>query len=825
MGCCGGDREKGPPEHTQKWDFITLSDFKATSVWTTLAYIWVWFMAIVAVAVYGVDTFTAVNLLVFDKWSSQIDPAVPFKYSKWIFAACILLSWVLCFYEWFRAIRVMRRGGVAESYMDTLAVTLQSMRGSGWKRFLVFTELTKSKKGADYIAFFVYFAFDGAVRVILAEGPRQAVNAMSLYAVLNADVLHAAVEGQHSNIERFFINLRELAVKNEKQAVILCSMLFTLVIWVFSALALIAATVFYLVFLWHYIPQRDGRLSVYCRCKIDRRLEKIVDHKVKAALEDEERKRQKVDQKAELKRQKTGDSATTLQTMGSKPTLARQPTLPQLGATPEMDKDDKLPQFALARQDTTSTMSTLPRYESRPPTRNGSQAQPTLPTLAEDRPQMPSRTITQNSTWSQQSYESDAPLLNNAGHAGFDGRNNPAPTMPPPAFSRQGSDASYGRPMPNRTMTQGSQMSQRPFTPTSSNGSVTRPTPGQRFPVRSNTGFSFSNEPRSAISPPPPQDAYGRPVEPLTRQNTQDTFRTANMNRQDSQASSINRQMERRPTYGSLGGQNGSFSRPMARNPSQASTVYSRPFSPPVEEQQPLPYMDSYEMTSQPSHGTPYTATAGPTTGGYVAFNPGKSRDVTPRATPSQATTLPQRNVTVAGGPGTAGNYFGKVHAPPQRSATAPVEPRYTTDYADILDTYDLGESGHDSPTVAGFPFREQPQHRPHPPSSIYSPANSEFQAPSIPSAPVPSLIRAQTASPIGFHSNTSHGGVTSSIYSADDRPRVESQTVPHLMPRAYTTEPEYAGLPPSAPFGRVAEMRREQGRTDSWEKGPSNRF
>lgn len=116
-------------------------------------------------AVYAADTFTAVNLLAFNRWSSQVQPAIPFDVSKWIFAICIIISWVLCGFEWLRAIRIMRRGGIAESYLDPLAVILQSIRvssrGRGWRRFLVFAELTKSKKGTDYIALFVYFQFKG----------------------------------------------------------------------------------------------------------------------------------------------------------------------------------------------------------------------------------------------------------------------------------------------------------------------------------------------------------------------------------------------------------------------------------------------------------------------------------------------------------------------------------------------------------------------------------------------------------------------------------------------------------------------------------------
>lgn len=62
----------------------------------------------------------------------------------------------------------MKSGGVAQSYLDPLAVRVQSVRmgknGQGWRRFLVFAELTKSKKGAEYVALFTYFSFEGMYR-------------------------------------------------------------------------------------------------------------------------------------------------------------------------------------------------------------------------------------------------------------------------------------------------------------------------------------------------------------------------------------------------------------------------------------------------------------------------------------------------------------------------------------------------------------------------------------------------------------------------------------------------------------------------------------
>lgn len=61
----------------------------------------------------------------------------------------------------------MRTGVVAASYLDPLAVRVQSIRvgenGRGWRRFLVFAALTKGRKGAEYVALFTYFTFEGTL--------------------------------------------------------------------------------------------------------------------------------------------------------------------------------------------------------------------------------------------------------------------------------------------------------------------------------------------------------------------------------------------------------------------------------------------------------------------------------------------------------------------------------------------------------------------------------------------------------------------------------------------------------------------------------------
>lgn len=827
---CGGERDKSPPEEAQRWEFITLSDFKSKSAWTLLAYIWLWAMAFVGVAVYAVDTFTAVNLLVFDKWSSQVKPKVPIKYSKWIFAVCILLSWALCFYEFFRAIRVIRRGGVAESYMDPLAVSLQSMRAKGWRRFLVFTELTKSKKGVDYIAFFVYFAFDGAIRIILAEGPRQAVNAMTLYAAMNADLINGESK-QGNAIIRFFQNVQLLANHQQRQTIILFSMAFTLVIWVFSALSLIAALLLYLTFLWHYIPQKDGRLSVYCRRKIDSRLFKIVEHKIKAAMEEDERKRRALEEKAELKRKKTGEPGP-LTSKPSAPSIVRQPTLPQL-ESPEVSKDDEPQQSRLERRDTSATVASLPRYESRPPTQNGENSQmqrrPTLPYLDDERPPMPSRMMTQSSAYSQASYESDAPLLANAGYAGHmadGGRNSPGPSMPPPAFSRQASEATSRRPLLGRTMTQSTQNMQRSFTPLSrmdsqtsmsavsridTNGSEQRPyspangnraPPGQRFPVRSNTGFSFDTDPRTGT--PGPQDPYGPLSGQPPRQNTPHSFQPQ-INRQASPASSSSRAM-----YGSLHSQQNSFSRPMTapRRPSHAS-FFNQPFAP-VAEPDSASSENSYEM--QPQIPPYKSATPVSSEGGsYKAFNPSIfAATPTPRP-PSSTSGLqpPKRSLTVAKPANATDSYFSLTA--PQRSATAPIDPRHTTGYDDIISSYDADQLTPSDPEGArSTSISPPPLNRGTYASSVYS---DDWRRPSMTplAEPMPPLNVMRERAAVESMPAPSVG-VPSSVYASGDAvlgtPRGQSPEDMHH-------------LPPQPGF----RANGGNGRTDSWERGPENIF
>lgn len=235
--------------------------------------------------------------------------------------------------------------------------------------------------------------------MILCSGPRQAINALTLYSVYKAKLV---IEGQdfESSIMSFFAKIKALGVQ---QTLILSGMMFTLVIWLFSFLSLLAAALFFVLFLWSYIPKDDGGLSGYCERKANKRLMTIVSIKINKAMAEEERKRRKAELKAA---KKTGDNRP----------MSLKATLPDVG-------DDKLPSMPMLNRN--DTVDTLPLYTSRV----GTPGDFELGALDQKRP-LPSRTGTMSSAnTGMSSYSSRQPLMGAAAEPGRS--NSPTPTLPP----------------------------------------------------------------------------------------------------------------------------------------------------------------------------------------------------------------------------------------------------------------------------------------------------------------------------------------------------------------------------------------------------------
>ena len=549
----------------------------------------------------------------------------------------------------------MKRGGVAESYLDTLAVRVQCIRmgkrGRGWRRFLVFAELTKSKKGVEYVALFSYFSFKGKplllavmnirsqllawLRVIFAEGPRQVINALTLYSFLQAKLIPTGANGAsggRSPFQQFWFNFSVMFNTNQKEGIVLLGMLWVLVIWVISALNLIIACILYLLFLWHWVPSSDGSLSAYCKRKIDSRVNTIVGAKIQKAREKEETKRQLEEAKA----LKAGERP---------PPVKREPTLPLLGDMNEK-ADDSM--STLTRN---TSQATLPTYSSRPPTRNGSdppglQRQPTLPELMGSATGAPlSRAGT------QASYASNAPLTTNAGAMAF---GTPSRSQTPHIPSMMGGNE---RPPPGRSYTNGSAAggfaygpNSRPSTANSNRAPGPPPMngPGRRTPGPPNYNPMDRRTPgpqqgRQSPYAPPPVDDYGRrtPGPPPSGRSTP--------------------------------------------NPSRQQTPNPPPFG--SEENFPFP-------SRTPRSESPYRPPPS-SNNGYVAFTPTNPKPLPLQSQPQQPLPYPpgrapHRNLTEpsATSQGPPASYFPP--APTARAGTAPPQSSYRSEgaYDSIYDAY-----------------------------------------------------------------------------------------------------------------------------------------
>ena len=336
-----------------------------------------------------------------------------------------------------------------------------------------------------------------AIEMLISEhfSPRQIINAVTLYTVMQANLVpvgqHAANDG-HTPVAQFFVNVRILADANSQQAAILFGMLFTLVIWVFTAVGLLLACLFYVIFLWHHIPSLDGTLARYCRRKVDKRLSQIVGVKINKAIERENKQMAK------------GNGQ-------DKPQLKHQPTLPIID-------DDKsilsrqTSQCAYTQHGPQSSIGSISRFDV-----DDGRRPSTLPGL--NRPTPPSRIASESSVHSCDSYASDAPLIVGANAMGY---SHPRGQYAPAPPSTMGSDRTYitSKPNLNRLITQNSKNSREsswsnPTSPayfTESPYGYSGSPLGSVYPTRFTSSSSRSATPASSFSQSQARKALPRSI-------------------------------------------------------------------------------------------------------------------------------------------------------------------------------------------------------------------------------------------------------------------------------------------------------------------------
>uniref|UniRef100_A0A060T5F3 ARAD1C11704p n=1 Tax=Blastobotrys adeninivorans TaxID=409370 RepID=A0A060T5F3_BLAAD len=250
------------------FDLMDLDQFRSSNCRYVSGYIFMYFTIILSIAVYVSDIYTALVLLAFDRWTSSIKPFVPFRISRWIFAACIILSIILLIYEFIVAVHTMRGKNVALNYANPISRNLYSIYG--YKYFCLFAKITKSRNKTEYLALFVYFTFKGWLRLVFADSPRQVLNALTLYSVLKIDT-------------DFVDAVQSLANNSLIEAVVVSFMAFSLLIWVINVLQFIIA----LMVTWPlyvHIDKEASGLEEYIFVRVNRRIAQLVDKHHKRGL-------------------------------------------------------------------------------------------------------------------------------------------------------------------------------------------------------------------------------------------------------------------------------------------------------------------------------------------------------------------------------------------------------------------------------------------------------------------------------------------------------------------------------------------------------------
>ncbi|WVW78165.1 hypothetical protein I302_100116 [Kwoniella bestiolae CBS 10118] len=340
MCCCEADwKREVVPDH--KFDFVNVREFHKTDIWTRIKYIFKYVFLLKSIAVYGLDIFTASTMILADHWTNSIGQKcgancaidVQFKIAKWVFVGCIIFSFLLLAYETWKAKQVIDSRDISYAFTNLMANDYYSFRN--YDNFCLFCHIEGSTKKKDDFAFFIFFTFKGWKRLLLADGPRQSINALVLYSFAYAYGF------QTSDIPAYWDN-------SAITAMLLFSMIATVLIFAGSLLLLIVAAVCYVPLLCYI----QGNLKEYVCHKVDKRISELIKKK----------QRQRIARNAAMEKKMAqgglkGDSMKD---------VMPQPTLPQIS----MDDEDMLAEKARRKAENSRgglDTSSLNGYEYPPP--------------------------------------------------------------------------------------------------------------------------------------------------------------------------------------------------------------------------------------------------------------------------------------------------------------------------------------------------------------------------------------------------------------------------------------------------------------------------
>jgi hypothetical protein len=509
--CGGGPKWKREVVQDHKFDFISVADFRDNGFKMRSKYIFLFLIFFKSFAVYMSDIFTAVTMLTTSAWSNQIfnectDKTagcviIPFSTGKWLFVGCIIFSFLLLGYEARKAKLIVASHDISYAFTNVLANNYYSLRS--YDHFCFFDHISNSTKLSDDFAFFVFFVFKSWKRLLLADGPRQTINALTLYSLWLAK--HDAAGW---DISKYFVN------NSISTSLLTVTTLFTCVVFAGSLILLLVAGICYIPLLCYI----RGNLKEYCCHKVDKRIEAVIKKNQKKRL-DENKKMAMREARGDFSHLKNKKGEFT-----SKP--LPQPTLPNLSVDDDFDDKSSI-HTKLAPS--TYTQDSYYYYNSEGKNSNPPPMPGYNPYSAHQAPDAyatfnPSQaTFQQHEDPYQPGYDDESTAHLTSGAAPFsqqyltDRHGSPAPSLPPfsqyhqpvdrhgsPAPSRYASPAPpnrYASPAPNPYL----QQQQGSYDPHDvyQGRAVPSPRPQQRTPPPSSLGQPVSGLPYDDA------DAYG----------------------------------------------------------------------------------------------------------------------------------------------------------------------------------------------------------------------------------------------------------------------------------------------------------------------------
>ncbi|KAI7824780.1 hypothetical protein BC939DRAFT_388096, partial [Gamsiella multidivaricata] len=239
-----------------KFDFIDVDDYVDNSLWRKFKYSLVFGIVIKGILIYCADLWTAVNLLVAKTWQTNLgDIKISFEIYKWIFAACIILSFILLAWDMKKAAAIIKSRDISYAFTSMIAYRYYAVKS--YAHFCLFQKIHNSKKTIDEVAFFCFFTFRGWKRLIFADGPRQVINGIILITVVNKN------RTKNNDLDLAFWNYPFPLMTRITMGV----MTFTLTLWIISVLLMLVAVILYIPLVIHI----QGNLKEFCCHKIDKR--------------------------------------------------------------------------------------------------------------------------------------------------------------------------------------------------------------------------------------------------------------------------------------------------------------------------------------------------------------------------------------------------------------------------------------------------------------------------------------------------------------------------------------------------------------------------